>query len=119
MTPGKYDITIFRGSTWTVSIETDAIDFSTYDSISMQIRPPWVKGLPTKPPLLNLDQSNGRILLSEGKIQLTISATDTTRLSFDEGVYDLEMVKYKTLPADNVVDKLIYGSVQIVGEKTV
>ena len=67
MTPGKYDIIIFRGSTWSVSLEAEAIDFSDYDEVRMQIRPPWIKGLPIKPPLLLLDQDNGRITLSDRK----------------------------------------------------
>lgn len=119
MTPGKYDITIFRGSTWFVSLEAEAIDFSDYDEIRMQIRPPWIKGLPIKPPLLLLDQDNGRITLSEDKINLTISAADTAGLYFDEGIYDLELVKHETADAVEVVDKLIYGSVQVKGEVTV
>ena len=47
MNPGVYNPKIYRGGTWTVDIQQDALDFSSYDEIRMQIRPPFVRGIPT------------------------------------------------------------------------
>lgn len=119
MTPGKYNIEIWRGSTWTIGINAEELDFTDYDVIRMQIRPPWVKGIPVKPALLELSMANGRITLEDDNLtlRLTISADDTTDLSFDEGAYDLELIQ--TEEAGEVVDKLLYGSVSVKGERTV
>lgn len=126
MIPGKYRIEIWRGGTWSIGIQQSTIDFSEYDEIRMQIRPPFVKGLPTKPALLELTLSNSRITLEDDNstLRLTIAAADTESLSFNEGVYDLEMVKHVDLTADppiteEIVDKLLYGRVVVNGEQTV
>ena len=126
MIPGKYNIDIWRGGTWSVPLQQEVLDFSEYDEIRMQIRPPFIKGIPIKPPLLELTLTNGRITLEDENktIRLTISAANTQTLTFDEGVYDLELVKHKNLGAtpqipEEIVDKLLYGSVTIHGEQTV
>ena len=122
MMPGKYDINIFRGSTWSITLEVAGIDFSKYDLVRMQIRPPWVKGFPRKKPLIELTLDNNRIRFEDNyeKVVLYISATDTTKLSFNEGAYDLEFIIHANPGVtEEVVDKLIYGSVFVKGEKTV
>jgi len=126
MTPAKYSITIFRGGTWSIGLTSESIAFEAYDEIRMHIRPPWVRGIPTKAPLLELTLDNGRILLenSDTVLTLIVSAADTEALTFDEGIYDLEMVKHVDTEADppipvEVVDKLLYGSVTVEGERTV
>ena len=118
MNPGLYNPKIYRGGTWTVDIRQDALDFSTYDEIRMQIRPPFVRGIPTKPALLELSLANGRITLAEENtvLRLTVSAADTAAFTFDSGIYDLELVTYGT---PEVVDKLLYGKVSVYGEQTV
>lgn len=129
MLPGKYNLTIYRGATWSRSIAAQdennlATDFgANYDEIRMQIRPPWVKEFPTSTPLLELTQANGRISLEGDNTQIVlyISAADTAVLDFDEGHYELELVKHATTDpiADEVVDKLLIGSVTVLGEVTV
>lgn len=123
MIPGKYNIDIWRGSTWSIAIQQDSLDFSDYDKIRMQIRPPFIKGSPTKTALLELTLDNGRITLenSNQTLRLTLSAGTTEELSFNEGVYDLEMVKSVDGIdiLEEVVDKLIYGKVAVYGEQTV
>jgi len=99
------------------------MDFSDYDSMRMQIRAPWIKGVPTGAALLELTTANGRIALQSANTQilLTLSAATTTNLDFKEGVYDLELVKAATVVplAVEIVDKLIRGSVTVIGEPTV
>ena len=123
MIPGKYNINIWRGSTWSVAIQQDSLDFSDYDEIRMQIRPPFIKGIPVKAALLELTLDNGRITLenSNQTLRLTISAETTEEFSFNEGVYDLEMVKHinGVDTFEEVVDKLLYGKVTVQGEQTV
>ena len=132
MVPGKYNIVIYRGGTWGVSVEAEnavavGYDFSTnYDLIRMQIRPPWIKGIPVKPPLLELTVENGRITITNAGmlLVLSISAADTAVMTFNEGVYELELVKSVDLTATppvpvEIVDKILFGSVSVVGEITV
>ena len=123
MIPGKYNINIWRGSTWSVAIQQDSLDFSDYDEIRMQIRPPFIKGIPVKAALLELTLDNDRITLenSNQTLRLTISAETTEEFSFNEGVYDLEMVKHINGVDifEEVVDKLLYGKVTVQGEQTV
>jgi len=126
MIPGKYKIEIWRGGTWSIGIQQVSLDFSEYDEIRMQIRPPFIRGMPTKPALFELTSDNARITLEDDDttLRLTISAADTETLAFDEGVYDLELVKHVNLAADppiaeEIVDKLLYGKVVVHGEQTV
>ena len=126
MIPGQYPIVIWRGGTWSVGLQQTLLDFSSYDEIRMQIRPPFVRGIPKKAALLELTLTNGRVTLEDDNstLRLTISAADTRDLPFNEGVYDLELVKHVDLTAtpsipEEVVDKLLFGSVVVKGEQTV
>ena len=128
MTPAKYDITIYRGGTFNISFEGRnkvgvLTDYeSVYDSMKLQVRLPWkTQGSASNRPLLELSTANGGIIVSGTNITLNISAEDTTKLAFDEGKYDLEMIIDATVDpvAPEVVDKLIYGSVNVIGEMTI
>ena len=127
MIPGKYDIVMWRGSTWEISLSADGLDFSIYDEIRMQVRPPWTGGKPvSQPPLLLLDKSNGRIVVADDgqTLTLAISAADAQALTFDRGIYDLELAQNADLTAnppipERVVHKLIYGTVTIKSEVTI
>jgi hypothetical protein len=125
MIPGKYDIKIHRGGTWSIAIEAqNAQDVGTnfdtaYDRMRMQIRPAWRQNpIPTGQPLLSLTTENGRITTQNSgtQIVLTISAADTAKLDFNAGQYELELVKDGD---PEIVDKILYGSVQVTGEITV
>lgn len=133
MIPGKYDITIYRGSTWTITISaenaaevatnfnTAYIDNPSADSgtIRMQIRPIYETGaIPVGTALLELTIANSRIAVAEDglTLTLTIDAATTAALKFNEGKYELELVTGATVP---VVDKLIYGDVVVTGEITI
>ena len=125
MVPGKYDITIYRGGTFEIVIESEsaqgvATDFAaTYDSARLQVRPAWNKKLGTNPPaaLLELTTANGGIVVATTTLTLYISAADTAALTFNEGRYDLELVV--TTAGVIRVDKILTGLVSVTGEITV
>lgn len=127
MVPGTYNIKIYKGATWSITIEAQTLgvakDFSEYNSMRMQIRAPFIKGMPSGPALLELTTANGRISLQsdDTQIVLVISAVDTKALTFKEGVYDLELVKTAVVnpPAAEIVDKILRGSVTVIEETTV
>lgn len=64
---------------------------------------------------VELTTENGRIAITpaEGKVALTISATDTAALDFSAGVYDLELVD-----VSGVVTRLMEGGVAFSPEVT-
>lgn len=132
MIPGKYDPVIYRGSTWTINVskrdandiylnfQTAYIDQPTPGAgeIRMYIRPAW-RGRPgeAKPaPLLELTTANGRISVSSTVLTLTLPASLTEGLTFNEGLYDIECV---TGDAEPVVDKILAGNVTVQDESTV
>jgi len=133
MVPGKYDITIYRGSTWTITVTAKNaadvdIDFATsyvdipsagLGDIRMQIRPIWNNDpIPSGEALLELTLANARIALagSNLNIVLTLDAETTAALEFNTGKYELELVTGDTT---SVVDKLLYGDVTVTGEITI
>ena len=133
MVPGKYDITIHRGGTWTITINAENasgidLDFLTSyidnptvgaGALRMQIRPIWEKGpIPTGTPLKELTYATGEITLTGSNLNLvlTLSAAVTAALTFNSGKYELELVTGDTPP---VVDKLLYGDVIVTGEVTI
>lgn len=122
MVPGKYDITFVRGGTYNTGITANndngsPIAFNAYTSMRMQIRPPWsfITGGVVPAPLFELTTDNGRLVVdADGEgFSIKVSAADTATLSFTEGQYDLELV------LEDVVDKLLYGKVSVMGEVTV
>ena len=122
MVPGKYNINIFRGSTWSIKVAaSDGLSSrnfaTTYSSIRIQVRPAWT----VKPsdavgtPLLELSLVNGRIVTTAEGITITLTAKETAKLAFNSGVYELEMTTDDVIP---VVDKYLYGKVTVTGEIT-
>lgn len=118
MVPGKYNITIYRGSRWSINVAASdgvtSMDLAaTYVDIKLQIRPAWTN----KPsdvqgdPLFEMSLANGRIVTTETGLTLSISAADTADLPFNSGVYELEMTT-----DDGEVDKLLQGTVTVTRE---
>ena len=127
MIPTKYDFTIWKGGTWSITVlAEDAaagdVDFSAdYTGMRMQIRRSWKSSTEnySGSPLLELTTENGRIAVAGdgSSITLTISAADTASIAFNSGSYDLELVNTDETPT--VVDKLLYGTVTVMGEVTI
>lgn len=116
MTPGKLNLTIYQGATFSRLIrlkddDGDAIDLSGA-TVRMHIR----ATVTATATLLELTEANGRALVTDaaaGEITLLISATDTALLTFTTAVYDLE-IEYLT----GVVDRVLYGGVTLSLEVT-
>jgi hypothetical protein len=120
MAAGIYNFTIEQGATFTRQFkyknsEGVGIDLTNY-AVRMQIR----KNIGASTPELSLTESatpNGS-LLSVGSgddvnvITLTITAADTSTMSFDTAVYDLE------IDLLNVVTRLLQGKIKLSKEVT-
>lgn len=119
MAAGKYSFVIEQGATLNFQINwTDesgsAIDLSGYGG-KMQIR----QNYETSPLItlssslqsdgtgINVSGSNGITPLASGSIGIYISAYSSSLLDFNEGIYDLELVK------GNEVTRLLEGKVKL------
>ncbi len=109
----KHDITIVQGATFSKKIQwkdanKTAIDMTGYTA-RMQIR----AESDSAASLFELTTENGRILLNSpttGDITLKVSATDTAAITFNTGVYDLELVHTDGV---QIVDNILYGYVSV------
>ncbi len=145
MVPGKLDLDVWRGSTFEIelvgenevnshsvvptgqtvpyaeylkqgTITYEPIDFLTlYDSAALHIRKPWIEQAGSEPALYELSTANGLLELTATSVRLRIPADDSKYFDFDTAVYDLELY----IDATNTVDKMVYGSITVHGEKTV
>lgn len=90
MPSGQYDFTCEQGATFEkrLRVTTDAgpLDFTGFGA-RMHVRPRIADDFPE----VELTTENGRIVLSEGLIDLLIPANVTATIVKD-GVYDLELV---------------------------
>jgi len=114
MTAGIYDITIEQGATFTLNATWKdsagaPVNLTGY-SARMQVRPNYE----SEDILVSLTSAGGSIALGGalGTIIATISATDTQKLTIQEGVYDLE------LELAGVVTRLLQGKATISWEVT-
>ena len=115
MSAGKHDFIIEQGATfskvltWKDSTGTP-INLTGY-SARMQVR----SSVEAASTIIELTTVNSRITLGgvAGTITLNISAADTTALTAESGVYDLELVS-----GANVVTRLLEGNVIISKEVT-
>lgn len=114
MNPGKYNITLWQGSTWSVTpvwkINGVAVDVTGY-SAKMQVR----TDASSASVIVELSSANGRIVVgtTDGSFALTLSNTVTAALAEGQYVYDLEV----TAP-DGTVTKLLRGAFSVVPEVT-
>ena len=134
MAAGKYSFAIEQGSTVDFEIaykdsSGNPIDLTGYQA-RMQIRPS--KGSdtvyltlsssatpPTSTPAdgtgLNMSGSNGLNPPTSGTIGIYIDAVSSSAFTFNEAVYDLEIVTGSTYP---VVTRLLEGSIRLIQEVT-
>lgn len=117
MTPGKIDLTVYQGATWTQTLiwKTGApatpVDL-TGCTARMQAR---TRTEAPDPPLLSLTTEAGGIALGGvlGTVDLTLSALATAALPAGSYVYDLEIVH-----PDGTVTRLAMGKIKIIPEVT-
>lgn len=114
--PIKRKLTILQGATfrkrWTWKPGGVPMDF-TGCKARMQVR----AEIDSTAVLLELTTENGGIVLGAepGTIDLYIPATQTAAISWEGGVFDLE-IQYASGPDD--VDRLIYGGISVSREVT-
>jgi hypothetical protein len=125
MSAGKYNFTIEQGATYTVEIQykdsnNDPIDLTGYSG-RMQIRPAigstttylcLSSSLQSDGTGLNFSGSAGINPPASGTIGIYISAATSSALTFNEGVYDLEIA------SGSFVARLLQGNVQLSKEVT-
>jgi len=127
MIPGKYDITIYKGGTFSISFTSEnklgvPMNFDVYDEVRMQIRPTWAKMPYTEAPLMDFTEANGRIVRPADGLSLELNIeADTTLIEFKDGKYGLELIKNVDLVAVppipvRIVDKFFVGLVAVQGE---
>jgi len=119
MAAGKYNFVIEQGTTFTLELQykdsnSVPVDLTGYSG-RMQIRPSI--GSPTSYLTLSSSiQADGTGITFptpvSGTINLSISAVSSSLLTFDQGVYDLE------IRSGSVVARLIQGGVQLSKEIT-
>ena len=112
MPAAYWKITIEQGATWTTTLTLADRDL-TGCTARMQIR----ETAPSPSPLLSLTSSPAAgIVITPGPpgiIAVTITAAQTTALTWKTGVYDLELVS-----AGGIVERLLKGDVVVDPEVT-
>lgn len=113
MLAGLLNITIEQGATYALSFIYQDENGQPINLTGMTARMQLRRQFASDVALLSLTTENGRITITplEGKITLSISATDTALLT-GSGVYDLELVNGPT------VSRLLEGSFNICNEVT-
>jgi hypothetical protein len=119
MAAGRYNFVIEQGTTFTLALQykdsnSAPVDLTGYSG-RMQIRPSI--GSPTAYLCLSSSiRADGTGITfpnpTSGTINLFISAVSSSYLTFDQGVYDLE------IQSGSVVTRLIQGGVQLSKEVT-
>lgn len=116
--PGKLNFKINRGETFHHSLkwktENDEFVNLTGYRARMHIR----KTIDSEEILLTLTTENNRIVLDvQGGFILHISADDTTAITWNDGVYDLEMF-VEDGNGEIIVKRLIEGKITVTKEVT-
>lgn len=105
MTPGRYNIKVYQGSTFSLAPQWK-ID-GTYVNVTGYTAAMSVKNSPTSvSSIIDLTSANGRITVgtTDGKFTLNLTAAETTALAAGNYVYDLEV----TAP-NGTVTRLLEG----------
>lgn len=120
MPAGKLNLKIEQGATFKRLLQWKAGDPAVPVDLTGYVARMQVRGeQAASSVLLELTTANGGIAITDaaqGKFELRIKAADTSALTFDSGVYDLEMVAPDG--PDNTVTRLLAGSVSVSPEVT-
>jgi len=94
--------------------EWEYVDFaSLYVRAELVVVKPWQQDMDeSREPLLELSIENGGIELTESSVKVGIGADETQDIMFDKGVYKLRL-----FTAQDKVDGLIYGEMNVKGER--
>lgn len=114
LTPAKRKLIIYKGAkfdpgwTWTAAgVPVDLTGFTARMQVRSDVESPVV--------LLDLTTENGGIVLggAAGTIDFWVGATDTTGITWEGGVWALE-IQYSADPDD--VDRLMEGGISVSAE---
>ena len=94
ITPGKYDITLYRGSTFRQTLTWKDQNGTAINLTGWTARLQGRKSIPSDTPFITLTTENGGITLggAAGTIELYITHMATAALVDDIGSYDLELI---------------------------
>ncbi len=117
MVPGKYNMTVFRGGTFDISIsatdDNGDINFGqTYTSAKMCIYRAWLNNLDEDLDncLYELNTTNGMLIITNTVIHIHIPALVTPALPFDSGVYLLKLI---VDGIDPIIDPFLKGRITV------
>lgn len=114
MAAGKYNILIEQGATFRKEFQWFDKDNNPVDITEYSARMKVKKNKQTKIALIELtDENEGIEIKGDGIFILHITAADTEKLAFTEGVYDLEFEA-----PDGTVTRLLEGSCTLSSEVT-
>lgn len=113
MNPGRYNITVYKGTTFQLSpvwkVDNLPVNLTGYTA-DMQVRQFTDSAI-----LVELSTTNGRIVITPalGQVALTLTATETAALTSGNYQYDLNL----TSP-DGIVYKILQGAFVILDSVT-
>lgn len=116
MTPGTYNITIYRGGTFDIELTGSDADGSiifseTYTTAALNIYEAWWDDDDVMPPpLFEMTTTNGMITIAGASIKLHVPAEFTQSMTFNSGVYQLKLITDGIIP---IVDYFLVGSVTV------
>jgi len=127
MKPGIYDIEVFEGSTFDIPLTAEnliskmSIDFSTYTSAELEVRPSWHfdKSQPRPEPLLKMTSEAGQIIIAADAVTLHLTAIETLALDFTSGKYRFKLMKLINegeVDEELIIDPWLKGSFTVVPE---
>lgn len=114
MNPGRYNITVYQGTTFTLSpswfIDNIVVDVTGY-SAKVQVRPE----ADSSTVIVELSTANGRITVNGalGQFNWTLTPSETTALAAGNYVYDFNVTS-----GGGVVTKLLQGAFIVVDSVT-
>jgi len=126
MIPAKYDFEIPRGGAFELALslndQSGAVNFaSTYSGARMYVRTT-LENVPDAEetavePVYELTTTDLKLVISTTTLYIRLTAAQTAALPFISGYYDIEL--YSGTGASEVVDKMMHGTITVVGEATV
>lgn len=121
MQPGKYNITMFRGSTFNIGVKAEDADGpvedynQTYNTAELIVYEAWAR-VPEDmdgPTLLEIGTATGHVIIGTDTISILMNSTETAALPFNEGVYILKLIASGT---PDLVDVYLGGKFTVKNE---
>lgn len=113
--PGRYHLNVYQGATFDKTFTWKDSDGNLVNLTGYTARAMVREDIDDVEPVMEFNTGGGGITLGGalGTIRLQVSATDTASLTWDEGLWDLELVS-----AGGVVTRLLEGPATLHREVT-